>query len=122
MSQIISNPKNYTGTEMDQIFFRPSLTGPSALNLGLKVMYNMPVPTTLNFWRRSVNILKKYAKGWAGGDIADKYHKTISLQKVKSEMGYSAEDYFGLSSVRQFEGPFSSNLQGFGIYRKIETD
>lgn len=96
MGKIIENPKNYTGRELEQIFFRPTLTGPSAQQLGVRVMYNMPVPTTLNFWRRNVNILKKYAKGWQGGEIATKYQKTINLDKVKSEMGYSASDYFGM--------------------------
>ncbi len=96
MGKVITNPKNYTGKELESIFFRPALTGPSALALGLKVMYNMPVPTILNFWRRNVDILQKYAKGWNGGSIADKYQKEITLQKVKSEMGYSASDYFGM--------------------------
>ncbi|MFQ9504448.1 MAG: hypothetical protein ACLR1G_11515 [Alistipes indistinctus] len=72
------------------------LTGPDAADLGVKVMYNMPVPTTLNFWKRAVDVLKAYKKGWDGGAIADKFQKTINLSKVKSEMGYSASDYFSM--------------------------
>ena len=58
MSKLIENPKTYLGRELENIFFRPMLTGPDALDLGIKVMYNMPVPTTLNFWRRSGDILQ----------------------------------------------------------------
>ncbi|MFI3306548.1 MAG: hypothetical protein R3Y68_08585 [Rikenellaceae bacterium] len=96
MSNIIANPKTYTGNELSEIFFRPMLTGADAQSLGIKILYNMPVPTTLNYWHRSGDILKSYAKGWAGGSIADKFQKTINLSKVKSEMGYSASDYFGM--------------------------
>ena len=50
MGKVIKNPKTYEGRELEQIFFRPLLTGPDAADLGVKIMYNMPVPTTLNFW------------------------------------------------------------------------
>mgnify|MGYP000041884431 CR=1 FL=1 len=96
MGKVITNPKNYTGKELEQIFFRPLVSGPDALDLGIRLMYNMPVPTTLNFWKRAEDVLKKYAKGWEGGGIADKYQKTIALSKVKAEMGYAAEEYFGM--------------------------
>jgi len=96
MAKIIANPKNYTGKELETIFFRPMLTGPSAQQLGFRILYNTPVPVTLNFWKRAVGILKKYQKGWQGGTIAEKYQKKINLDKVKAEMGYSATDYFGM--------------------------
>ena len=96
MSKIIENPKTYTGREMENIFFRPMLTGPDAIDLGIRIMYNMPVPTTLNFWHRPGDVLQKYAKGWKGGDTAQKFQKTINLFKIKAEMGYSAEEYFGM--------------------------
>lgn len=96
MGKVIENPKNYTGRELEQIFFRPMLTGPDAADLGVKVMYNMPVPTTLNLWKRAVDVLKKYQGEWQGGEIAKKSQKTINLFKVKSEMGYESSDYFGM--------------------------
>lgn len=96
MSKIIENTKKYEGADLESIFFRPLLSGPSALDLGIKIMYNMPVPTTLNFWRRSGDVLKKYAKGWAGDSASDKFQKTINLSKVKAEMGYAAADYFSM--------------------------
>lgn len=96
MSKIIENPKSYVGHELDTVFFRPMLTGPNAENLGIRVLYNMPVPTTLQFWSRSADILKTYSKGWHGADPAEKFQKTIKLQKVKAELGYSAEDYFSM--------------------------
>ena len=56
----IENPKTYTGRDLETIFFRPMLTGPDAAALGIKIMYNMPVPTTLQFWKRAGDILQKY--------------------------------------------------------------
>lgn len=93
----IENPKTYTGHDLETIFFRPMLSGPSAADLGIKIMYNMPVPTTLQFWKRAGDILQKYgASGWNGGDAATKYQKSIALSKVKAEVGYSADDYFNM--------------------------
>lgn len=96
MGKIISNPKNYTGNELESVFFRPLVSGPSALDLGIRMMYNMPVPTTLNFWKRGVDLLQKYSAGWNGSSASDKYQKVIKLSKVKAEMGYGAEDYFSM--------------------------
>lgn len=72
------------------------LSGPSAESLAVRVMYNMPVPTTLNFWKRNPDALKAYAKGWTGGSQADRFQKTIQLHKVKAEMSYAAADYFSM--------------------------
>jgi hypothetical protein len=93
MSQIVE-PKTYQGKELETIFFRPMLSGKSAEELGIRVLYNMPVPTTLNFWRGATNVLKPFSSGWGGGTKSQKFQKTIDLHKVKSEMGYSAADYF----------------------------
>ena len=41
----LENSKQYTGTDLENIFFRPMLTGPSAQELGVRVLYNMPQPT-----------------------------------------------------------------------------
>lgn len=93
----IEQSKNYSGRELETIFFRPMLSGPDANGLGIRVMYNMPVPTTLNFWKRAGDILQKYStEGWNGSAAANKYQKTIELSKVKAEVGYSAEDYFNM--------------------------
>lgn len=96
MGKIIENPKNYTGNDLETVFFRPLMSGPDALDLGIRVMYNMPVPTTLNFWKRDTDLLQRYAAGWNGSEPADKYQKIIELYKVKAEMGYAAEDYFAM--------------------------
>ncbi|MFI3331307.1 MAG: hypothetical protein R3Y38_05835 [Rikenellaceae bacterium] len=103
--------KEYTGNDLENIFFRPMLTGPSAEELGIKIMYNMPVPTTLNFWKRSGDILQKYsASGWNGSASAEKYQKTLNLAKVKAEVGYSAEDYFSMV-YENITGSSEVNLQ-----------
>lgn len=93
----IESTKSYEGPDLETIFFRPMLSGPNAVDLGIKVMYNMPVPTTLQFWKRGGDILQKYSTaGWNGGESASKYQKLIQLSKVKAEVGYSAEDYFNM--------------------------
>ena len=93
----IEQAKSYTGQDLETIFFRPMLNGPDAEKLGIRVMYNMPVPTVLHFWKREGNILQKYlSAGWSGGEPAAKFQKTINLSKVKAEIGYSAEDYFNM--------------------------
>ncbi|MEG1414499.1 MAG: hypothetical protein RSC35_04990 [Mucinivorans sp.] len=96
MSKVIENPKKYAGAELASTFFRPMLSGSSAIDLGVRVMYNMPVPTTLNFWRRTPDTLKAYAKGWTGGVETSRYQKTINLSRVKAEMSYAASDYFSM--------------------------
>jgi hypothetical protein len=94
---LIVEPKTYEGKDLETVFFRPMLSGPDAKSLGIKVMYNMPVPTTLNFWRRASDVLHKFQyAGWDGGDVSEKFQKTIQLYKVKAEMGYSATDYFSM--------------------------
>lgn len=93
----LGNAKTYTGKNLETIFFRPMLSGPSALDLGVRVLYNMPVPTTVQMWEPRNNILQKFTSGgWSGGDSARKLQKTIRLHRVKAELGYSAADYFSL--------------------------
>ena len=77
----IENPKSYTGRDLETIFFRPMLTGPDATSLGIKIMYNMPVPTTLQFWKRAGDILQKYtASGWNGGNKIPEIDPTLESE------------------------------------------
>ena len=93
----LENAKQYTGSDLENIFFRPILSGPSADELGVRVLYNMPVPTTIQLWEGQRNVLQKYtAAGWSGGSAANKLQKTIALSRVKAELGFSAADYFSL--------------------------
>jgi hypothetical protein len=96
MSNLIVNPKNYTGHELETIFFRPILTGPSAEELGIRVLYNMPMPTTVQLWDHSGNVLTPFDKqsAWSGGVKTTHYQKTIPMQRVKAENAFSASDYF----------------------------
>lgn len=94
---LLENAKQYTGSDLEQIFFRPMLTGESALDLGVRVLYNLPTPTTVHLWDGQRNILQKYtAAGWSGGAAAKKFQKTIRLTPVKAELGFAAADYFSL--------------------------
>jgi hypothetical protein len=107
---LLVEPKTYEGKDLETIFFRPMLSGPDANALGIKVMYNMPVPTTLNFWRRGSDILQKFdTGGWSGGEVSEKFQKTIQLHKVKAEMSYAASDYFSMV-FEQIAGRSDVNL------------
>lgn len=67
------------------------------IDLGVRVLYNMPVPTTVQMWEPKTDILQKFtAAGWSGGAGSKKLQKTIPLNRVKAELGYSAADYFSL--------------------------
>lgn len=92
---LIENPKTYTGRDLETIFFRPMFAGENAEQLGIRVLYNMPVPTTIQLWSPQSNILQTYSSGWSGGDSAVRKQKTIDLHKIKAEVGFSASDYFG---------------------------
>ena len=93
----IESTKTYSGQTLENIFFRPMLSGPNAIDLGIKVMYNMPMPTTLQFWKRAGDILQKLtAGGWNGSTSTSKFQKTIALSKVKAEISYGAADYFSM--------------------------
>ena len=93
----IENSKTYLGKELENIFFRPGFSGDGAEKLGIRVLYNMPVPTRIHFWHRSEDVLHKYAAaGWVGSPQTERYTKTIDLHRVKAEMSYSADEYFSL--------------------------
>lgn len=93
----LENSKQYTGTDLENIFFRPILTGQSAKDLGIRVLYNMPQATHVQLWDGQRNILQKFsAAGWSGSTAPTRTEKTINLQRVKAELGFSAADYFSM--------------------------
>ncbi len=93
----IEQAKSYVGQDLDNIFFRPMFGGLDANALGIKIMYNMPVPTTLQFWRRAGDILQKYTTGgWSGANQTERFQKTLELKRVKAEVGYGADEYYNL--------------------------
>ncbi|MBQ6612224.1 MAG: hypothetical protein IIX19_00705 [Alistipes sp.] len=91
---LIENPKTYTGRDLETIFFRPMFSGENAEQLGIRMLYNMPVPTTIQMWSPKSDILQEYESGWRGGTSSLHQQKTIELHKVKAEVGFSASDYF----------------------------
>ena len=90
---IIESPKTYTGRDLETIFFRPMLNNENAERLGIRMMYNMPVPTTIQLWSPQSDILQDYSSGWTGGNTAQRKTKTIGMMKVKAEVGFSASEY-----------------------------
>ena len=93
----LENEKHYTGTDLEKIFFQPMLSGPSAEELGVRILYNMPVPTTVQLWSGQNNILQKYeSTGWTGSPHTTKSQKTIDMKRVKAELGFAAADYFAM--------------------------
>ena len=91
---LIENPKTYTGRDLETIFFRPIFAGENAEQLGIRTLYNMPVPTTIQMWSPQSDVLQDYSAGWDGGNSANRMQKSIELFKVKAEVGVSASDYF----------------------------
>ncbi len=93
----IESSKSYTGAELETVFFRPMLTGPSAQDLGIRMLYNMPVPTTVQLWSGQSDILASHTTtGWDATTKGAKSQKNIDMKRVKAEMGFSASDYYAL--------------------------
>jgi hypothetical protein len=93
----LENSKQYTGSDLENIFFRPILTGQSAKELGVRVLYNMPQAAHIQLWDGQRNILQKFTTaGWNGSTPPTRTEKTINLQRVKAEIGFSAADYFSM--------------------------
>ena len=98
----LENAKQYTGSDLENIFFRPILSGPSAGELGVRVLYNMPVPTTIQLWEGQRNVLQKYtAAGWSGGSAATKLQKTIVLSRVKAELGEKRKELLAQKAAEE---------------------
>lgn len=91
---IIQEPKRYVGHDLETIFFRPMITGENSEQLGIRTIYNMPMPTTIQLWSPQSDVLQPYTSGWSGGESAVRKQKEITLAKVKAEVGFSASDYF----------------------------
>ena len=91
---IIQEPKRYSGRDLETIFFRPMISGENAEQLGIRTIYNMPMPTTIQLWSPQSDVLQPYSSGWSGGATAVRKQKEIAMTKVKAEVGFSASDYF----------------------------
>ena len=91
---IIENSKTYNVNEVDSLFFRPSFCGKSAEELGIRVLYNMPIPTKIPSFGHRSNILKTFSSGWQGNCATDYRETEINMMKLKAENTYSAESYF----------------------------
>ena len=103
---MIENPKRYTTRDLETIFFRPMFKGDSAEQLGIRVIYNMPMPTVVPLWSPRSNVLQPFTTGWTGGESAIRQQKIIDMSKIKAEVGFSAEDYFNQIYV----SPVSSSI------------
>lgn len=91
---IIQEPKRYSGRDLETIFFRPMITGENSEQLGIRTIYNMPMPTTIQLWSPQSDVLQPYSTGWSGGASAVRKQKEINMTKVKAEVGFSASEYF----------------------------
>ncbi len=93
----IESSKSYSGNQLDSVFFRPMLTGESAADIGVRVLYNMPVPTTVHLWGYNNDVLtKQTTTGWSGSSKNIDTECTIDMTRVKAELGFSATDYYSL--------------------------
>ncbi len=93
----IESVKSYTGNTLEEIFFRPILKSESINDLGIKVVYNLPLPTTIHLWSSPGDPLNAFnSNGWVGGSSATKEQKVLDMTRIKAEMAFSAHDYFSL--------------------------
>lgn len=91
---LIEKSKLYLGNDLENIFFRPLVAENGIQEHGIRVLYNMPMPTTIHLWSTANDVLKPYTAGWQGGSAAVKQSKTLELSKVKAESAFSASDYY----------------------------
>ncbi len=91
---LIENTKIYQGEELSRLFFRPSFTGPSAEAMGIRVIYNLPIPTYLQKWSKNDNVLQEWSRGWTGNCKTSREQQQIDMRKVKAESAFAASDYF----------------------------
>lgn len=119
----ITTEKTYTGTQLADIFYRPTLSGKSAEELGMRVLYNMPMPLTLTLWSHAGDGIKAYQRGFQGGDNATRVSKTIDMTKCKLEQAFSPEDYFATvyETLTNTPNVNLQDLQGSDL-EKAETD
>ena len=81
---LIENPKVYSNTEVDSIFFRPSFCGKSAEDMGIHVIYNMPMPTTVQVFANKRRVLEPFESGWSGSATNKPMQVTIAMNRVKA--------------------------------------
>ena len=91
---IIENSKTYNVNEVENLFFRPSFCGKSAEELGIRVLYTLPVPTKIPVFYHHNSILKEFSSGWQGEHVGELQETEIPMTKLKAEKAYSAESYF----------------------------
>jgi hypothetical protein len=91
---IIENSKTYNVNDVENLFFRPSFCGKSAEELGIRILYNMPIPTNIPLFSHQNNILQEFSSGWHGCPTSTIEQREIALSKLKAESSYSAESYF----------------------------
>ena len=91
---LIQNSKTYNVNEVENLFFRPSFCGKKAEEMGIRVLYNMPIPTKIPSFSHNYDVLRDFSSGWQGGCSASWEEQEIELKKLKAESAYSAESYF----------------------------
>jgi hypothetical protein len=91
---LIENSKIYSGNDLENIFFRPMLAEPTLQEQGIRVLFNMPVPTVIHLWGTAGSVLKPYESGWQGAGSSVKESKTLDMRRVKAESAFSAADYY----------------------------
>ncbi len=91
---IIENSKTYNVNDVENLFFRPSFCGKSAEDLGIRVIYNMPIPTKIPVFFHNNNILTSFSTGWQGGSAGSFTDTEVTMTKVKAESSYAADLYF----------------------------
>lgn len=73
------------------------LSGQSALDLGVRILYNMPAPTTVQLWERSGDILQQYtAAGWTAAIPPENSKRRSTCRRSRPNWAIPAADYFSM--------------------------
>lgn len=125
MSNTIVNSKTYTGSDLEKIFFRPILAGDSAEELGIRILYNMPMPTVLPVVSTREDVMLPVDSKNYSWDTEQRTveHREIQMERVKAENAYSASDYFStiFESLSNKSGANLTDLSGTDL-EAAETD
>ncbi|MBQ7342946.1 MAG: hypothetical protein IJW42_06785 [Alistipes sp.] len=91
---LIENSKIYSGKDLETVFFRPLVSGPTAEALGIRILYNMPQSSLIHLWTPSNSVLKPFEAGWQGTSAAIREQKRVNMTRVKAEASFDATDYY----------------------------
>lgn len=100
---------NWTGKDVETIFFRPRYTGMKPEELGFRVVFTAQSKIRLHFFGAVGKVLLAYASGFQGGSASAKHVREFIVQEFKAEIAYDKHDYDGMMHEMLFRDGISQN-------------